>query len=188
MIGYLSGTVKFIFGEEVILDVAGVGYRILVSAADLEIGAAAEFFIHTAVREDAINLYGFRTRADYELFENLLTVSGVGAKSALAILSKISVAEFTAAIVNQDLNALTKLPGVGKKSAQRILLELKDKVKTLQIESGGQVISNGAVDEATEALSALGYTTAEISKALSDAPQNSNTEQLVKFALRKLSL
>ena len=86
MIGFLSGKIKFIFGEEIILDVGGVGYRISVNPAGLEIGAAAEFFIHTAVREDAINLYGFKTREAFELFENLLTVSGVGAKSALAIV------------------------------------------------------------------------------------------------------
>lgn len=192
MIGYLNGKIKFIFGEEIILDVAGVGYRISVNPADLEIGAAAEFFIHTAVREDAINLYGFKTREAFELFENLLTVSGIGAKSALAIVSKISVAEFAAAIVNQDLNALTKLPGVGKKSAQRILLELKDKFKDLPTNSLAQEfkpvqIKSSAFDEATDALSALGYTSAEISSILKRAPKNLSTEQLIKFALKELS-
>lgn len=192
MIGYLSGKIKFIFGEEIILDVGGVGYRISVNPADLKIGAAAEFFIHTAVREDAINLYGFKTREAFELFENLLTVSGVGAKSALAIISKISVAEFIAAVANQDLNALTKLPGVGKKSAQRILLELKDKIKNLPVENVAQdfkpvQIKSSAVGEATEALSALGYTSAEISAVFKRAPKNSSTEQLIKFALRELN-
>lgn len=192
MIGYLSGKIKFIFGEEIILDVGGVGYRISVNPADLKIGAAAEFFIHTAVREDAINLYGFKTREAFELFENLLTVSGVGAKSALAIISKISVAEFIAAVANQDLNALTKLPGVGKKSAQRILLELKDKIKNLPVENVAQdfkpvQIKSSAVGEATEALSALGYTSAEISAVFKRTPKNSSTEQLIKFALRELN-
>ena len=192
MIGYLSGKIKFIFGEEIILDVGGVGYRISVNPAGLEIGAAAEFFIHTAVREDAINLYGFKTREAFELFENLLTVSGIGAKSALAIVSKISVAEFAAAVASQDLNALTKLPGVGKKSAQRILLELKDKFKNLKLENVAQdfspvQIKSSALDEATEALSALGYTSAEISTVLKRAPKNSSTEQLIKFALKELN-
>ena len=192
MIGYLSGKIKFIFGEEIILDVGGVGYRISVNPAGLEIGAAAEFFIHTAVREDAINLYGFKTREAFELFENLLTVSGIGAKSALAIVSKISVAEFAAAVASQDLNALTKLPGVGKKSAQRILLELKDKFKNLKIENVAQdfspvQIKSSALEEATEALSALGYTSAEISTVLKRAPKNSSTEQLIKFALKELN-
>ena len=192
MIGYLSGKIKFIFGEEIILDVGGVGYRISVNPAGLEIGAAAEFFIHTAVREDAINLYGFKTREAFELFENLLTVSGVGAKSALAIVSKISVAEFAAAVATQDLNALTKLPGVGKKSAQRILLELKDKFKDLPAETFAQdfkpvQIKSTALDEATEALSALGYTSAEISAVFKRAPKNSSTEQLIKFALKEFT-
>ena len=189
MIGFLSGKIKFIFGEEIILDVGGVGYRISVNPAGLEIGAAAEFFIHTAVREDAINLYGFKTREAFELFENLLTVSGVGAKSALAIVSKISVAEFAAAVATQDLNALTKLPGIGKKSAQRILLELKDKFKDFPQNAVAQdfqpvQIKSTALDEATEALSALGYTSAEISAVFKRAPKNSSTEQLIKFALR----
>ena len=191
MIGYLSGKIKFIFGEEIILDVNGIGYRIFVNPANLEVGAVAEFFIHTAVKEDAINLYGFKNRETFELFENLLTVGGIGAKSALAIVSKISVAEFVLAIVSQDLNALTKLPGVGKKSAQRILLELKDKIKNLQSDSVAQVSipipNSSAFDEATEALSALGYTSEEISNVFKVAPKNSTTEQLIKFALQKLN-
>ena len=191
MIGYLSGKIKFIFGEEIILDVNGIGYRIFVNPANLEVGAVAEFFIHTAVKEDAINLYGFKNRETFELFENLLTVGGIGAKSALAIVSKISVTEFVLAIVSQDLNALTKLPGVGKKSAQRILLELKDKIKNLQSDSIAQVSipipNSSAFDEATEALSALGYTSEEISNVFKVAPKNSTTEQLIKFALQKLN-
>lgn len=192
MIGYLSGKIKFIFGEEIILDVNGVGYRISADTGNLEIGAAAEFFIYTAVKDDAINLYGFKSRETFELFENLLTVSGVGAKSALAIVSKISVTEFAAAVANQDLNALVKLPGVGKKSAQRILLELKDKIKNLNSENLAQdfspvQIKSSAVDEATDALSALGYTSAEISTVLKRAPKNLTTEQLIKFALKEFT-
>lgn len=192
MIGYLSGKIKFIFGEEIILDVGGTGYRISVNPAGLEIGEAAEFFIHTAVREDAVNLYGFKNREAFELFEDLLTVSGIGAKSALAIVSKISVAEFAAAVANQDLNALTKLPGVGKKSAQRILLELKDKFKDFPTETIAQdfkpvQIKSSVLDEATDALSALGYTSVEISAVLKRAPKNSTTEQLIKFALKEFS-
>ncbi len=186
MIGYLSGRVKFIFGDEIILDVGGVGYRIFANT-DLEIGAAAEFFIHTAVKEDSITLYGFKNRSEFELFEMLLTVTGVGAKSAMAILSKISAAEFTAAVANQDLAALTKLPGVGKKSAQRILLELKDKLKDVAQDFKPVLKKSLAQDEAAEALSALGYTAAEISTAFKRAPKNSTTEQLIKFALRELN-
>lgn len=184
MIGYLRGEIKFIFGEEIILDVAGVGYRISADTAGLEIGAAAEFFIHTAVRDDAINLYGFRARETFELFENLLTVSGVGAKSALGIVSKIPAAEFAAAVANQDLNALTKLPGVGKKSAQRILLELKEKIKPV---AQVPIQNSSAISDATDALLSLSYTREEISAVLVRAPKNSTTEQLIKFALKELN-
>ena len=195
MIGYLSGKIKFLNGEDCILDVNGVGYKISVDAAtrqNLKVGESAEFFIHTAVREDAINLYGFKNQSTFELFENLLTVNGVGAKSALGIVSKISAADFFAAVSNQDLNTLTKLPGVGKKSAQRILLELKDKIKPLAENSEvgefqSAEISSSAFDEATDALSALGYTQAEISAAFKKAPKNSTTEQLIKIALKELN-
>ena len=185
MIGYLSGTVKFIYGGEIILDVNGVGYRIF-AAGDFSVGEAAEFFIHTAVSENAINLYGFKTRGEYELFENLLTVSGLGTKTASAIVSKISPTEFAAAVEAQDLKTLTKLPGVGKKSAQRILVELQGKMAVAR-ESAPVVKKSSALDDATDALTALGYTAAEIATALKRAPEKSTAEQLIKFALRELN-
>ena len=189
MIGYLSGKIKFLFDDSCILDVNGVGYKIFVDAQTrqaLTVDAAAEFFIHTAVREDAINLFGMANRAAFELFEMLLTVSGVGVKSALAIVSKISAADFARAVKLQDVKTLTRLPGVGKKSAERILLELKDKVQVQDSAVNVQEIS-GAQDDAAEALSALGYTSAEISAAFQKAPKNSSTEQLIKFALKELN-
>lgn len=195
MIGYLSGKVKFLFDDSCILDVSGVGYRIFIDTQTqraLTVDAAAEFFIHTAVREDAINLFGMANRASFELFELLLTVSGIGAKSALAIVSKISAADFARAVELQDLKTLTRLPGVGKKSAERILLELKGKVRPLaQNFSAGEFqpaqIQSTAQDDAAEALSALGYTASEISAAFNQAPANSSTEQLIKFALKELN-
>ena len=195
MIGYLSGKIKFLSESDCILDVGGVGYKISVDARtrqDLKVGESAEFFIHTAVREDAINLYGFKNQSTFELFENLLTVNGVGAKSALGIVSKISAADFSVAVARQDLNALTKLPGIGKKSAQRILLELKEKIKPLaeNFDAGEfqpTQISSNAFDEATDALSALGYTSSEISAAFKKVPKNSTTEQIIKIALKELN-
>ena len=197
MIGYLNGKVKFLTEDECILDVNGVGYRVSVDSMtrqDLKIDSAAELFIHTSVREDAITLFGFKNRATFELFETLLTVNGVGAKSALGIVSKISASDFAVAVANQDLSTLTKLPGVGKKSAQRLLLELKDKIGDFaETSSTGaenfqpvQLLSSAA-DEATDALSALGYTSAEISAVFKRAPKNSSTEQLIKFALKELN-
>lgn len=191
MIGYLSGKIKFLSEDNLILDVGGVGYKIFVaSLQDLKIGESAEFFIHTAVREDAINLYGFKNKSEFELFEKLLTVTGIGAKSALAIVAKISPNDFISAVARQDLLTLQKLPGVGKKSAQRILLELKDKIGKFS-ESAEEFqpaqISETAFDEATDALEALGYTLEEISAVFKRAPKNSSTEQLIKFALKELN-
>ena len=195
MIGYLRGTVKFLFDDGCILDVNGVGYKIFVDTRTrqtLTVDTAAEFFIHTAVREDAINLFGMANRTAFELFEMLLTVSGVGAKGALAIVSKISAADFARAVALQDMKTLTRLPGVGKKSAERILLELKDKIKPLaenftSSEFQPAPIQSNARDEASEALEALGYTASEISAAFQKAPANATTEQLIKFALRELN-
>ena len=187
MIAYLSGKVKFLFDDACILDVHGVGYKIFVDSQTrqvLNLGEAAELFIHTAVREDAINLFGMKNQSTFELFELLLTVSGVGTKSALAIVSKISAADFARAVASQDLKTLMRLPGVGKKSAERILLELKDKVQTFAEDNSSFLIPNSSLTDAAEALEALGYTQAEISAAFSKAPKNSTSEQLIKFALK----
>jgi len=195
MIGYLSGQVKFLGEDSCILMVGGVGYKVFVDAQtrqSLEVGAAAEFFIYTAVREDAITLYGIKERAAYELFELLLTVSGIGAKTALAIVSKISATDFAQAVALQDLKTLTRLPGVGKKSAERILLELKGKVQSLAENFSTEdfqpaQIKSAARDEAMEALEALGYTAEEISMAFKSAPPDASTDTLIKFALKSLN-
>ena len=188
MIAYLNGNVKFLFADACILDVHGVGYYIFLDAPSrqgLTLGTHAEFFIHTAVADNAINLYGMTERESFELFEMLLTVSGIGAKSALNIVSKISPAEFFGAISSHDLKTLTRLPGVGKKSAERILLELKDKIQPFRAASPAQ--NANALSEAQAALEALGYTSAEFNAILTDAPHGSSTEQLIRFALTKLN-
>ena len=185
MIAYLSGNVIFLFDDACIVDVHGVGYKVFVDAQTrqtLSVGAAAEFFIHTALREDSINLYGMKNLSTFELFELLLTVSGFGAKSALALVSKISAEDFARAVAAQDLKTLMSLPGVGKKSAERILLELKDKIQSSPEKFSAQ--DSTAQLDAAEALEALGYTQAEISAAFAAAPKNSSTEQLIKFALK----
>lgn len=190
MIGYLSGKVKFLFEDSCILDVHGVGYKIFLDAQSrqtLTPDAVAEFFIHTAVSDNAITLYGMKERATFVLFELLLTVSGIGAKSALAIVSKIAYDDFANAVAAQDLKTLTKLPGVGKKSAERILLELKDKVKSTATPPQAAQIQSSTQDEAAEALEALGYTASEIANVFKSAPPNATVEQLVKFALKELN-
>lgn len=191
MIGYLNGKIKFLFDAGCIVEVGGVGYKVFVDAQTrqgLTEGAATELFIYTAVREDAITLYGVANRDAFELFELLLTVSGIGAKGALAIVSKISAADFARAVATQDVKTLTRLPGVGKKSAERILLELKGKVQTLAATPAENFqpaqIPSATQDEAAEALEALGYTADEISAAFKSAPPDATTEQLIRFALK----
>ena len=183
MIAYLSGSVKFIFESYCILDVNGVGYKVFTDTTALTVGDPAEFFIHTAVRDDAINLYGFKNLDEFELFEKLINVTGIGAKGALAILSKITPADFATAVARQDLKTLTNLPGVGKKSAARILLELKDKVKGLQVTSDA---NNPAIFDAMEALEALGYSDMEIRAVLDTAPKNFSVDAIIKYALSRL--
>ena len=183
MIAYLTGSVKFIFESYCILDVNGVGYKVFADTHTLTVGDAAEFFIYTAVRDDAINLYGFKNRDEFELFEMLINVSGIGAKGALAIVNKISPADFAAAVARQDLKALTNIPGVGKKSAERIILELKDKMKGLQITSEP---TNAAIFDAIDALEALGYSDSEIRSVIDTAPKNSSADAIIKYALSRL--
>lgn len=195
MIGTLKGTVGQICADFCIIDTAGgVGYRVFMPAAhsaQLSIGKEVRLHIHTAVREDAIVLYGFLSSEYYDLFELLLTVSGVGPKMALGILSAIKPDAFYLAIQNKDLKVLVKLPGIGKKTAERMLLELKDKVAdgndsndeiSETVEAGG----SGSVAEAIEALLSLGYTNSEIMPVLKEIPDAGNLrgEEILKQALK----
>ncbi len=196
MIGYLSGKVKFIFEDNLILDVNGVGYKIYIDNRTLEnlkINQEKEFFIYTAFRDDAINLYGFKDQSDYELFSNLITVSGIGAKTALNVLAKMSSKDFARAIYQKNITALTNLPGIGKKSAQRLILELKDKLEidTLAEDENSdwqpQKNKSNSFEDAAEALTALGYNNSEIAEVFQKAKSSMTTEELIKFALKELN-
>lgn len=189
MIAFLRGNVISVRNDSCILDVGGVGYKIFSDSntlQTLQANSTAQLFIHTAVKDDAINLFGFQSQETLDLFELLLTISGIGAKGALSIVSNISPALFAQAVASQDLKTLTNLPGVGKKSAQRILLELKDKIKSLGLSSTSPAQS-AALADASDALEALGYSVAEIAAVFEKAPPNLSTEQLIKFALNNLS-
>ena len=183
MIGYLNGIVKSIRGDSLILDVNGVGYRIS-TRGNFSIGDSAEFFIHTQVSSDSIRLFGFSTEDEFDLFEILISVSGIGAKTAQNILASISFDELSRAVHEKDSAAISRLPGIGKKSAERLILELQDKLP--------RSISNSNIDvrnriEASEALQSLGYSQTEIDQVFKDAPANSSTENLIKLALQKLN-
>jgi Holliday junction DNA helicase RuvA len=189
MIGHLSGTVLLISHQFLILDVGGVGYKIFASPdtlLPLIEGDTVSFFIHTAVRENALDLYGFSTHTELSFFELLITISGIGPKSALGILSVAPIDTLKKAISAGDPTYLTQVSGIGKKSAERIVVELRDKL------SAGLVSDDvsGMMKEETDALAALqalGYTTFEARDALKEVPDDiTGTDMRIKEALRRL--
>lgn len=195
MIGSLKGTVAQLEAEYCIVDTAGgVGYRVFMPSAHLAqlvLGKEVRIHVHTAVREDAILLYGFLSREYYDLFEILLTVSGVGPKMALGILSAIKPDAFYTAVSNKDIKMLVKLPGVGKKTAERMLLELKDKVSGSResddvVQEIAEAGGSGAVAEALEALVSLGYSNSEIMPVLKEIPDCASLsgEAILRQALK----
>ena len=196
MIGSIQGSVGFLGSDFCLIETAGgVGYRVFMPAAhlaQLAFGAHVQVHTHTAVREDAILLYGFLSQEYYALFELLLGVSGVGPKMALGILSAVKPEAFYLAVQSRDVKTLTKLPGVGKKTAERMLLELKDKVGSVSGEAGnyfGESVAaggSGAVAEAMEALASLGYSNSEIMPVLKQIPDADKLsgEEVLRQALK----
>ena len=193
MIGFLRGKVLHLLTDACLLDVGGVGYRVYITGATrsrLKAGEEAAFFTHLSVREDALTLYGFYSQEEYNIFQLLISVSGIGPKVALGVLSAISVENLCRAIHGQQLATLTKLPGIGKKSAQRLILELKDKVGAEsgaadEFDAGPLPPADDAISEATTALLALGYSAAEIAPVLRGAKPGTPVQDLVKAALRE---
>ena len=196
MIGSIKGSVGYLGPDFCLIETAGgVGYRVFMPAAhlaQLALGAQVKVHTHTAVREDAILLYGFLSQEYYALFELLLGVSGVGPKMALGILSAIKTDAFYLAVQSRDVKTLTKLPGIGKKTAERMLLELKDKVGPITGEAGsdfGESVAaggSGAVAEAMEALVSLGYSNSEIMPVLKQIPDADKLsgEEVLRQALK----
>lgn len=197
MIGYLHGRVIALYTDHCLLDVHGVGYRVFVANSTrtkLRQREEASLFVYTSVREDAIVLYGFATEEEYDLFLQLIGVSGIGPKVALGILSAITVEGLCRAIQNKQASVLTKLPGIGKKSAERLILELKDKVafrgseeeELLTIENDEEV-GDDAASEAMAALQSLGYTPSEIAPIIRKTAKYKTTEAIIKASLKELS-
>ena len=180
MIAYLKGIVTHRLVEAVYVNVHDVGYRVYVPSSvqsQLQVGEETCLYTYTNVREDAIQLYGFLTIEDYELFLMLISVSGVGPKLGLGILSAISPDQFVGLIISGDTKGLQKLPGIGKKSAERLVLELKDKIESLGIAgtftSSGNISALvkppvGVTEEVIEALMALGYSAQEVQPVVQD--------------------
>ncbi len=191
MIGFLQGTVAGRTSEVCFLDVGGVGYRVACSAKTLAalpgLGQDALLWTHLNVREDQLALYGFAAEAELEMFEALISVSGVGPKVALAVCSAFTPESFRRTLVTDDLAAITSVPGIGKKTAQRMLLELKDKLELPDL-----VVAGGRSDALTQARSALenlGYSAGEVRVALNElkSEEAASVEDVVKSALRVLA-
>ena len=195
MYAYIKGTLEIKASDHVVVDANGVGYRIFMSGNTIqrlgELNSNVKVFTHYHVREDNISLYGFYNLEELRMFELLISVSGVGAKSAIAILSNITPSAFALAVISNDIKALTKLPGIGAKSAQRIILELKDKLKTeetIAAESDFEIQTVLAKDdnmhEAISALQVLGYPVKEATKAVSSIDCTGlSVEDIIKKAL-----
>ena len=197
MIAFIEGKVAEKNPGELVLCAGGVGFSLMCSSATLAAapGTGESWRCYTVmnVREDAMELFGFATKQEREMFRRLCTVTGVGAKTALGVLSALPMRELSIAIVTGDVTALSRAPGIGKKTAQRIVLELKDKVEQqdVSVPAGGAPApepATSAEQEALAALQALGYTAAEAARAVSAVRgQAETTDRLIILALRQMS-
>ena len=212
MLAYIKGTLEMKMTEYVVIDVGGLGYKVFMSSIGMEklgeIGSQVKVYTYYRVREDDISIFGFNSNEELKMFELLLSVSGVGAKTALAMLAVCTPSEFVLAIISEDINLLTSIPGIGSKSAKRIILELKDKIKKeQQIQELTEATKNNSsvqeantkmqkliaddnkVQEAIAALQVLGYNKKEIEKAFMKIDKTDlSTEDLIKKGLTILSI
>ena len=196
MFAYIKGSLEQKSNNYVVIDVGGIGYKIFMATKAIEtlgeIGKVVKVHTHYYVREDNISLYGFNTNEELRMFELLLQVSGIGAKSAIAMLSEISPSSFALAVISDDISQLVKIPGIGKKTAARIVLELKDKLKTEEAitkteEVKLSITNEEETSEAIAALQVLGYTKREIEKALENVDtKNLQLEEIIKQGLKYL--
>lgn len=188
MIGSLSGTVRYKDTNSLVVDVSGVGYKVAVPTdVALEVGLSQPIFLWTylAVRETALDLFGFLEKETLEAFELLITISGIGPKTALGILNVASPAVLRRAVASGDTSYLTKVSGIGKKNAEKIVLELKDKLKVVDEDLGVDGQTEG---DALEALVSLGYTEKDARNALKKVPKEiEGASERVKSALKNLS-
>lgn len=194
MIAYLSGKIFQKSLRGITLLVNGVGYRVHLPLTDLDLvgktGENASIHVFTHVREDALVLYGFLSEASLELFKNLLNVSGIGPKLALAMLSHMNSNQLTTALMNGDHRVLTNIPGVGNKTAQRLVLELRDRIKTTTLQTA-QTKENNLLEDLRSAIINLGYKTHQVDKAIQHvrpfALKGAPLEGLVTQAIQYLS-
>lgn len=199
MFAYIKGVLEEKNENYVVIDVGGIGYKVFMPTNSIqqlpERGENVKVHTYYYVREDNISLFGFTTLEELKMFELLLSVSGIGTKSALATLSEITPSAFALSIITGDVSTLVKIPGVGNKTAQRMILELKDKLKTenaVAKPKTGEFVGNNqtgqALEEASSALLVLGYTKKEIDQVLRDSQlAYLSVEDMIKEALKRLS-
>ncbi len=195
MFAYLKGLYESRTMDYIVLDVNGIGYKIFMSENSMksigELGATIKVHTFVKVREDDISIYGFASCEELRMFELLISVSGIGAKSAITILSNIEPSAFAIAVVSDDVSVLKKLPGIGAKSAQRIILELKDKLKsigTIEPEVTADINKNEDIEDMISALQVLGYTRKDVENIIPKlSSKGEGLEALIKEALVLLS-
>lgn len=198
MIAYINGSLEGIMKDQIVVEAYGVGYLIRVHQNVLKklpgLHEKVKIYTHQYVREDEISLFGFSSWEELDMFELLITISGIGPKAALSILSSLTVEEFKIAVMSQDAKALTKAQGIGLKGAQRILIELKDKI-TLSFEeeqpegavSSGTALESAVVSDAIMAMVSLGYSNTEAFRAVNAVKEKESlsADALLKEALKK---
>lgn len=199
MIGFVKGRIDEITEDNVVVDIGGIGCNVKISgetAAQLSgINEEVKLYTYTCVREDSFQLYGFLTRDDLEIFKKLITVNGIGPKGGLAILSVMSADNLRFAIISGDAAAIAKAPGIGKKTAERVILDLKDKVSIedtfvsgKMTQSNEKTADNQAKKEAVEALTALGYSASDALRAVNmvSFEEGMSVEAILKLALKNM--
>ncbi|MFA6027446.1 MAG: Holliday junction branch migration protein RuvA [Patescibacteria group bacterium] len=186
MIAYIKGKIKF-KGSYLIVETHGVGYKVAVVLDILnnkKVGDEVEFFVHQHLRDDADDLYGFVTMEELNFFEDLISVSGVGPKSAMNIIARFKIDEIKKSIVNEDATLLTKVSGIGKKTAARLILELKNKLDFVDVPGKKASSHSKTEDEAIDALISLGYSRSQAWQALQKIDKNLSLEDKVRQALK----
>ncbi len=195
MFEYIKGTVEELNPAETVIECSGIGYDIMISLQtfeQLKKGQQAKLFLYHYVKEDDEQLYGFAEKSEREIFKQLISISGVGVNTARVILSTLNAAELKSAIINEDVNRIKSVKGIGLKSAQRIILELKDKISKDEAGENMSSIRNSENEEAKEAAAALemlGFSKPNVAKVVSDIIKKSpeaKVEEIIKEALKKL--
>lgn len=193
MISFLRGIIHDVGDSDVIVEVGGVGYRVTVhpkAGSVLQKGETVFLYTHFVMREDMVQLFGFLTAEEQKFFRLLISASGIGPKTALTITGSASYGGFCNAVLTGDISTLVRLPGVGKKTAQRILVELKDKVSQLGLTEPGSTASPFGIADAREALNGLGFSASEVEdllqKAVKEKGMDADSDVLIKYVLQQL--